>query len=128
MTPKQAATCGGPLDELLDPEVFKALSDPTRARMLGCLTKCGRACSVSEVAECCEVDLSVVSRHLKLLERAGIVEAVKQGRVVSYAVRYAHLCTLLRSLASAIAACDPDQHGRTNGSACGATCVCKSSR
>lgn len=104
-TPKQAATCCGPIDDLLDPELFKALGDSTRSRLLGCLAKCGRACSVSELAECCSVDLSVVSRHLQLLERAGILGSSKDGRTVSYSVEYAHLCQTLRGLADALEDC-----------------------
>jgi len=106
-TPKQAAACCGPVDDLLDPELFKALCDPTRARLLGCLAKCGRACSVSEIAECCPVDLSVVSRHLQILERAGLLEVVKQGRTVFYRVRYTQFCGALRGLADAIEGCCP---------------------
>jgi glycoside/pentoside/hexuronide:cation symporter, GPH family len=33
MTPKQAAKCCGPVDELLDPELFKSLCDPTRLKL-----------------------------------------------------------------------------------------------
>lgn len=107
MTPKQAAKCCGPVDELLDPELFKALCDPTRLKLLSCLAKCGRPCSVSEVAECCAVDLSVVSRHLAQLEHAGILESSKSGRTVSYVVCYGTLCDTLRELANAIEACCP---------------------
>lgn len=105
-TPKAAAACCGPVDELLDPEFFRALCDPTRLRLFSCLAKCGRACSVSEVAECCAVDLSVVSRHLRLLESAGILASTKSGRVVSYEVRYGEVATTLRRLADAIAQCE----------------------
>ena len=49
-------------DRALDAELFKALSDPTRLKLLACLAKCSRMCSVTEVAECCSVDFSVVSR------------------------------------------------------------------
>ena len=73
MTPRRAANCCGPIDDLLDPELFRALGDPTRLLLLACLAKCGRACSVTEIAECCSVDLSVVSRHLALLERAKVL-------------------------------------------------------
>ena len=61
-TPRQAAKVRGPVDGLLDVELFRALADPTRVRLLACLIKCGRGCTVGEVAECCAVDLSVVSR------------------------------------------------------------------
>ncbi|NDG64233.1 MAG: ArsR family transcriptional regulator [Planctomycetes bacterium] len=111
MTPKQASACCRPIDNLLDPELFKALSDPTRVRLFGCLIKCGRACLVGEVAECCSVDLSVVSRHLQLLERAGILEVVKEGRTVSYCVKYGVLCEMFRSIANAIeSSCPVHQH------------------
>jgi len=106
-TPKVAAGCCGPIDDLLDPELFKGLCDPTRLKLLACLAKCGRACSVSEVAECCSVDFSVVSRHLTLLERAGIVESAKEGRAVYYTVKYAELSGRFRALADAVENCGP---------------------
>lgn len=106
-TPKQAARRAGPLDELLDPELFKALGDPTRVLLLACLAKCGRACSVSEVAGCCSVDLSVVSRHLAMLAGAGVLAPSKQGRVMSYTLRSAQLSARLRALADAIDQCEP---------------------
>ncbi|MCC6678906.1 MAG: winged helix-turn-helix transcriptional regulator [Phycisphaerales bacterium] len=119
MSPLQAASCCGPIDDLLDPELFKALCDATRARLVGCLIKCGRACSVSEVSECCSVDFSVVSRHLQLLERAGILTSAKQGRTVRYAVKYGPLCQTLRSLADAIAHyCPADQATPCSGGCC----------
>ncbi len=115
MSPRQASTCGGPIDDLLDPVLFKSLCDPTRARLLACLIKCSRACTVSEVAECCSVDLSVVSRHLKLLEHAGVLESVKCGRQVSYVVCYRDLCATLRTLAKAIDAYRPRKSAATIG-------------
>lgn len=108
-TPKQAAACGGPIDGLLDPGLFKALGDPTRLLLIACLAKCGRACTVTEVAGCCSVDLSVVSRHLAILERAGVVESAKKGRTVFYSVRYRDVCATLRALADAIEGCGPRQ-------------------
>jgi len=107
-TPKHAARCCAPIDERLDPELFKALCDPTRAKLLGCLAKCGRPCSVTEVAECCSVDFSVVSRHLAQLARAGVLEPLKVGRTVNYRVRFAEVVASLRGLASALEECCPD--------------------
>ena len=106
-TPLAAQQCCGPLDTCLDAALFKALSDPTRLALLACLAKCGRGCSVSEVAECCSVDFSVVSRHLALLERAGVLSAVKSGRTVTYEVRYEHLAQSLRAVADAVMDCVP---------------------
>ena len=108
MTPKQAAKCCKPVDELLDPELFKSLCDPTRLKLLACLAKCGRKCSVTEIADCCSVDFSVVSRHLAMLEKSGVLESSKEGRAVLYSVRYRQLSQKLRDLANAIDACCPD--------------------
>jgi ArsR family transcriptional regulator len=110
-TPKQAATRTDPIDRELDPTLFKALSDPTRASILACIAKCGRGCSVTEIAECCSVDLSVVSRHLALLAKSGLLEAEKEGRVVRYRVRYAEISSSLRSLADAFDQCCPGDSG-----------------
>lgn len=115
-SPRQAARRKGPVDDLLDPELFKALSDPTRVLLLRCLLKCGRPCSVSEVAECCDVDFSVVARHLSLLARAGVLEARKEGRTVWYTPCCDALATTFRSLATAIAQCSGEC--RTSGCGC----------
>lgn len=121
-TPRLAAACCSPVDELLDPELFKAFSDPTRVQLLACIAKCSRPCSVGEVAECCSVDLSVVSRHLALLARSGVLEAAKEGRTVRYAVRFTHLCQALRSLADALESCCTSARlakSSTKGQTCG---------
>lgn len=114
-TPRQAAACCRPVDDLLEPALFKALGDPTRVRLLACVAKCGRACSVSEVAECCSVDLSVVSRHLQALARAGLIEPSRSGRTVSYAVRYSEVAAKFRALADAIQECAPDAKNCSEG-------------
>ncbi|MBX9735452.1 MAG: metalloregulator ArsR/SmtB family transcription factor [Phycisphaerales bacterium] len=117
-TPKQAARRSGAIDALLDPELFKSLADPTRATLVACIAKCGRGCSVGEVAECCSVDVSVVSRHLALLARAGVLEVSKQGRTVRYQVRYTDVSRSLRALADAIDACGPTSSGACDGGCC----------
>ncbi|QOI99390.1 MAG: helix-turn-helix transcriptional regulator [Phycisphaeraceae bacterium] len=101
-TPRQAARRKAPVDRLLDPAFFKALCDPTRARMVACLVKCGVPCTVSAIAGCCDVDLSVVSRHLKILETGGVLSKIKKGREVVYTVRADDLAHRLRALAAEI--------------------------
>lgn len=123
-SPRQAARVKRPIDGLLNAELFKALSDETRLRLLACLAKCGRACTVGEVAACCAVDLSVVSRHLAALKRAGVLESGRNGRTVSYRVRYAGFTQALRALADAVDACRPvggaccDPKGGADGCSC----------
>lgn len=101
-TPRQAARRRAEVDRALDPEFFKALADGTRVKLLSCLLRCCRPCSVSEIAECCSVDFSVVARHLMVLARAGIVSSQKSGRIVWYSVNNDSLCDRLRSLVEAI--------------------------
>ncbi len=111
------------IDERLDRQLFKALSDPTRLLVLSCLVKCGRPCSVSEVARCCDVEFSVVNKHLKVLAAAGVLSAAKEGRTVWYAARCRELCARLARLIDAIAEWCPDlepRDGRPADAGCGA--------
>lgn len=117
-SPRLAAACGGPLDFLLNPALFKALADPTRASLIACIAKCRRPCSVGEVAECTSVDVSVVSRHLSLLARSGVLEANKLGRTVFYRVRCADLAQSLRVLADAFDECECPSDGSCNSTCC----------
>lgn len=52
-------------------ETFSALSDPTRRAILARLAS-GES-SVSELAEPFDISLPAISRHLKVLERAGLI-------------------------------------------------------
>jgi DNA-binding transcriptional ArsR family regulator len=59
--------------------VFSALADPTRRAIVVRLAE-GDA-SVSELAAPFDVTLPAVTKHLAVLERAGLLEHHKQGRV-----------------------------------------------
>ena len=59
--------------------VFSALSDPTRRKILARLSE-GEA-SVTELAEPFEMSLPAVSKHLGVLEDAGLLTREKAGRV-----------------------------------------------
>jgi len=58
--------------------VFAALADPTRRRILQGLTD-GNA-HVGRVAEPFRVSAPAISRHLRVLERAGLIRRTKRGR------------------------------------------------
>lgn len=60
-------------------DVFLALSHPTRRRMLELLQQEPRC--VTELAESFDLSLNVVSKHLKFLERAGLLARTRNGRV-----------------------------------------------
>ncbi len=103
----QANKCCGGLANLLSTKLFKALCDPSRITILTSLAESSEPQTVSEVATCCPIDLSVVSRHLGTLREAGVIEAQKRGRQVFYRVRYTELASVLRNMADAIEACCP---------------------
>jgi ArsR family transcriptional regulator len=89
----------------LPPDLFKALSDPSRIAILARMATACREQTVSEVADCCPVDLSVVSRHLRTLREAGVLASEKRGKAVYYQVRFHEVAALLRNLADALEAC-----------------------
>lgn len=57
---------------------FSALADPTRRAILERLSR-GEA-SVSELAEPFEISMPAISRHLKVLEQAGLVARTRQAQ------------------------------------------------
>jgi ArsR family transcriptional regulator, repressor of sdpIR and other operons len=63
-------------------KVFKALSDPTRRKVLALLRE--RPMTAGELAEHFEVSKPTMSAHFAVLREAGLVEPVKQGRVITY--------------------------------------------
>lgn len=68
----------GPDGPLLD-NVFQALSDPTRRAMLQALA--GQPRTVGELAAPFEISLAGASKHIQVLERAGLIHREVQGRV-----------------------------------------------
>jgi ArsR family transcriptional regulator len=106
----------------LDADLFKALGDPTRLQILACLAGCCGPATVSQIAACTSVDLSVVSRHLKQLEAAGALTSQKQGKNVLYTVAYAPLSQALARVSEAVCKCDPAN--RPTDCNCGCLC-CK---
>jgi DNA-binding transcriptional ArsR family regulator len=63
--------------EILD-AVFHALSDPTRRSMLRRLLAGER--TITELAEPCAMSLAAASKHVRVLERAGLVRRTIRGR------------------------------------------------
>jgi len=81
---------------------FAALADPTRRAILARLAS--GACSVTELAEPFEMSMPAVSKHLRVLERAGLVargraaqwrpcqlDAAPLKEVAAWAERYRHV-------------------------------------
>ena len=59
-------------------QVYGAIADPTRREILGILAE-GEV-NVGSLAERFPISLNGVSKHVKVLERAGLVERTVQGR------------------------------------------------
>jgi DNA-binding transcriptional ArsR family regulator len=67
-------------------EVFAALADPTRWRLLEALAGRGRGTATTLATEM-PVSRPAVIKHLAVLDRAGLVERRRVGREVVFAVR-----------------------------------------
>jgi DNA-binding transcriptional ArsR family regulator len=59
--------------------VFSALSDPTRRAILERLAR--SQASVTELAAPFDMSLPAISKHLRVLEHAGLIAREKEGRV-----------------------------------------------
>jgi len=68
---------------------FAALADPTRRAILARLSE-GHA-TVGELAEPFDMSLPAVSKHLKVLQQAGLIERRRDGRTQICAVQAAPL-------------------------------------
>jgi ArsR family transcriptional regulator len=65
-------------------KVMKALSDPNRVKMMKILQS--RPLCVCEIKETLGIAQSTTSKHLKLLEDAGLVRSFKEGLWVNYSL------------------------------------------
>ena len=65
-------------------EIFHALADPTRREIIHMMAQKER--TVSELAEPFDMSLAAISKHIKVLERANLVERNVTGRT--------HICSL----------------------------------
>lgn len=72
------------MDQLTD--VLTAISHPTRRAIIGQLAAKGPT-RFLDVAKPFDTALNAVTKHLKLLERAGLIERKKQGREVLISFR-----------------------------------------
>jgi DNA-binding transcriptional ArsR family regulator len=59
--------------------IFSALADPTRRAILARLTD-GQDVSVTELAAPFNMSLPAISKHLKVLERAGLIERGREAQ------------------------------------------------
>jgi ArsR family transcriptional regulator len=67
-------------------EMFKALSDPTRLRLVKLLGESRGALCVNALAHMLGVTQSAVSQHLRVLRQAGLVRSERCGQFVHYSL------------------------------------------
>lgn len=63
-------------------KVFKALSDPTRLRIVEMLANCDQMCG-SEIAGNLGISLALLCHHWSTLEHAGLITKKKEGQTAS---------------------------------------------
>ena len=73
---------GCPMNTYVD--IFKALSDATRIRILHLFIRAKCELCVCELTDSLEVPQYNISRHLKILKHAGLLTAEKDGRWVYF--------------------------------------------
>jgi DNA-binding transcriptional ArsR family regulator len=86
-------------------ELWSAVADPTRRRVLDVLLDRGEATATIVAGEL-PVTRQAVAKHLAVLDRAGLVEGRRQGREVRYAIRPQQLDVATRSMAQVAAEWD----------------------
>lgn len=91
------------LMDALDGALLRALAEPARAQIVKVLLRDG-ASEVGAVARHLAQDRSVVSRHLRELEQAGIVRVEKKGRTRVCTLRGDELAQRFEDIAGAIRA------------------------
>ena len=67
-------------------EIYKALSDPTRLRLVKLLNEHQGALCVNALAHRLGVTQSAVSQHLRVLRQARLVQGIRHGYHVHYSL------------------------------------------
>jgi DNA-binding transcriptional ArsR family regulator len=88
-----------------DDELWSAIGDPSRRQVLDLLVSNGEV-SASWLAGRVPFSRQAVSKHLVVLERAGLVSRRKQGREVLYQVQPGRLDQATRAMAALAAQWD----------------------
>jgi predicted transcriptional regulator len=98
------------LAAILDSQLFRALCEPVRVDIVRFLTANGSA-DVQTIAAQVPQDRSVVSRHLAILHRAGVLRRQKIGRQVFFELEGVGVITrmehMLQQFRSVVALCCP---------------------
>ncbi len=83
-------------------DLLKALGEYNRLSLVYELCQCKQPQNAMCLCECCSVDSSVASRHLKVLAQEKVVQMEKKGRERIYSLNRAEIAQKLRALADQI--------------------------
>ena len=83
-------------------DLLKALGEVNRLSLVCRLCDCNTPQNAMCLCDCCSVDASGVSRHLKVLTHEGVLSVEKHGRERTYALNRAYVADQLRELADKI--------------------------
>lgn len=61
-------------------QLFKAIADPTRREIFHALVIAGSALSISQISNQFEISRQGVTKHIKTLEEAGLIQLDNKGR------------------------------------------------
>jgi DNA-binding transcriptional ArsR family regulator len=86
-------------------DVWSAVGDPNRRRLLDLLLDAGES-TPTKLANQLPLTRQAVSKHLAVLERAGLVTSTAQGRQMTYRIRADELDRATRSIAEVAARWD----------------------
>ncbi|URN92497.1 MAG: metalloregulator ArsR/SmtB family transcription factor [Candidatus Pristimantibacillus lignocellulolyticus] len=75
-------------------QIFKAISDPTRIKILYMLSQ--EECSVSHITEILSISQSAVSHQLSLLKTLRLVKTRREGTSIIYSCDDEHVISLLK--------------------------------
>jgi DNA-binding transcriptional ArsR family regulator len=89
----------------VDDELWAAVADPTRRRLLDALLAHGEATATTLAGEL-PVTRQAIAKHLAVLERAALVDSRRVGREVRYTVRPERLDVATERLARVAAEWD----------------------
>ena len=104
-------SCLNDLVRNFDSRFFKTLSEPVRLDILRFLMLNGRS-DIGTIADNMPQDRSVISRHLNLMQEAGILNSTKETRYVYYEINGKEfidkLEAITRQIRECMQACCPD--------------------
>ena len=78
-------------------ECLRILAHPNRLQIVQMLLT-GKKYCVNDIAEACELAQPTTSDHLRLMQRCGFLDSVRDGRTVYYSIAEPHLKDIMNCI------------------------------